>query len=206
MSNRSLALFVAALTSAPVATAHAQSVYVAPGGVYVGAGPVYVIPAPPNGVPPYAAPGPAGAPAVVAPGAAGAPVVVAPSNGTQGYVVPGRVNGGPPYVAPGAAGAPVVVAPGTIAGPVAIAPAAGNGTRIYVVPAPADEAPLAAYGSAGRPHLTPPAPREPASAVRGRTQAPPRAYAAGQAPRPRAAVPYNGSDRCIIYGRREYCD
>jgi hypothetical protein len=197
MSNRSLALFVAALTSAPVATAHAQSVYVAPGGVYVGAGPVYVIPAPPNGVPPYAAPGPAGAPAVVAPGAAGGPVVVAPSNGTgpQVYVVPGRANGAPPYVAPGAA-----------AGPVAVAPAGGNGTRIYVVPAPADEAPIAAYASAGRPHLTPPAPRERASAVRGRTQAPPRAYAAGQAPRPRAAVPYNGSDRCIIYGRREYCD
>jgi hypothetical protein len=203
MSYRSLAVFVAALSSAHVATADAQSVYVAPGGVYVGAGPVYVIPAPPNGVPPYGTPGAAGAPAVVAPGAAGAPVVVAPSNGngSQVYVVPGRVNGAGPYVAPGAVGGPVVVAPGAAATPGAV-----NGTRIYVVPAPADGEPIAAYASAGRTHVTPPAPREPTSTARGRTQAPPRAYAAGEAPRPRAAVPYNGSDRCIVYGRREYCD
>jgi hypothetical protein len=197
MSYRSLALFVAALSSAHVATADAQSVYVAPGGVYVGAGPVYVIPASPNGVPPYVAPGPAGGPAVVAPG------VVAPTNGNgaQVYVVPGRANGAPPYVAPGPVGGPVVVAPGAVA-----SPGAANGTRIYVVPAPAADEPIAAYASAGRAHVTPPAPREPASTVRGRIQAPPRAYAAGQGPRPRAAVPYNGSDRCIIYGRREYCD
>ena len=39
-----------------VASADAQSVYVAPGGVYVGGGPVYLIPAPNNGAPPYVAP------------------------------------------------------------------------------------------------------------------------------------------------------
>src|SRR6266508_4588531 len=52
MSYRSLALAVAAFSSMHVASADAQSVYVAPGGVYVGGGPVYVIPAPNNGAPP----------------------------------------------------------------------------------------------------------------------------------------------------------
>ena len=42
MSFRSLALLVAAFSSMHVASADAQSVYVAPGGVYVGGGPVYV--------------------------------------------------------------------------------------------------------------------------------------------------------------------
>ena len=55
MSYRSLVLAVAAFTSMHVASADAQSVYVAPGGVYVGSGPVYVIPAPNNGAPPYRA-------------------------------------------------------------------------------------------------------------------------------------------------------
>jgi hypothetical protein len=77
MSFRSLALTVAAFSSMHVASADAQSVYVAPGGVYIGAGPVYVIPAPNNGATPYVAPtyGYGGPPAVVAP----APAVVAPT-------------------------------------------------------------------------------------------------------------------------------
>ena len=45
MNYRSLAFTVAAFSSLHVASANAQSVYVAPGGVYIGAGPVYVIPA-----------------------------------------------------------------------------------------------------------------------------------------------------------------
>jgi hypothetical protein len=56
MSYRSLALAVAAFSSIQVASADAQSVYVAPGGVYIGGGPVYVIPAPNNGAAPYVAP------------------------------------------------------------------------------------------------------------------------------------------------------
>jgi hypothetical protein len=57
-----------------VASADAQSVYVAPGGVYVGGGPVYVIPAPNNGAGPYVA-YEYGPPPVVTP----APAVVAPA-------------------------------------------------------------------------------------------------------------------------------
>ena len=50
MNNfRSLALAIAALSSAHITHAAAQSVYVAPGGVYIGGGPVYVTPAPNNG-------------------------------------------------------------------------------------------------------------------------------------------------------------
>lgn len=78
MSYRSLALAVATLASMHVASADAQSVYVAPGGVYVAGGPVYVIPAPNNGVAPYVAPTNGygyGPPAIVAP----APPVVAPT-------------------------------------------------------------------------------------------------------------------------------
>jgi len=62
MSYRPLALgiAVAALSSMHIASAAAQSVYVAPGGVYVapGAGPVYVTPsAPINGAAAYVGPG-----------------------------------------------------------------------------------------------------------------------------------------------------
>ena len=62
MSYRPLALgiAVAALSSMHIASAAAQSVYVAPGGVYVapGAGPVYVTPsAPINGATAYVGPG-----------------------------------------------------------------------------------------------------------------------------------------------------
>ena len=49
MNYRSLALAIAAWSSAYITTAAAQPVYVAPGGVYIGGGPVYVIPAPGNG-------------------------------------------------------------------------------------------------------------------------------------------------------------
>ena len=76
MRYRSLALAVAAFSSMHVASADAQSVYVAPGGVYIGAGPVYVIPAPNNGAAPYVTPSYGyGPPAVVAP----PPAVVAPT-------------------------------------------------------------------------------------------------------------------------------
>ena len=76
MNYRSLALAIAALSSAHITTAAAQSVYVAPGGVYIGGGPVYVIPAPSNGngtyVEPtaygYGVPEPYLEPTVVAPG------------------------------------------------------------------------------------------------------------------------------------------
>ena len=95
MSYRSLALAVAAFSSLPVASADAQSVYVAPGGVYIGAGPVYVTPAPNYGPTPYPAPaptygyeyGPPAPPAVVA------PTTVYGPNG--GYYGPnGGYNGG----------------------------------------------------------------------------------------------------------------
>src|SRR4030095_6646799 len=56
MSYRSLALALAAFSSMHVASADAQSVYVAPGGVYVGGGPVYVIPAPTHRGGPLGAP------------------------------------------------------------------------------------------------------------------------------------------------------
>ena len=69
MSYRSLALAVVTLASMGVASADAQSVYVAPGGVYIAGGPVYVMPAPNNSVAPYVAPTAYGygPPAVVAP-------------------------------------------------------------------------------------------------------------------------------------------
>jgi hypothetical protein len=82
MNYRLLALAIAALSSAHITTAAAQSVYVAPGGVYIGGGPVYVIPAPSNGNGTYVEPTygygygygvqeptPYLAPTVVAPGA-----------------------------------------------------------------------------------------------------------------------------------------
>src|SRR5215813_4863824 len=49
MNYRLLALAIAALSSAHITTAAAQSVYVAPGAVYIGGGPVYVIPTPSYG-------------------------------------------------------------------------------------------------------------------------------------------------------------
>ena len=105
MSYRSLAFAVAAFSSLHVASAGAQSVYVAPGGVYViGSGPVYVIPAATNGAVPCVAPTNGygcGPPAVVAP----PPAVVAP---TTVYSPNGAYYGEPYYVEPGRAyyGAP----------------------------------------------------------------------------------------------------
>jgi hypothetical protein len=92
MNFRSLALAIAALSSAHITTAAAQSVYVAPGGVYIGGGPVYVIPAPSNGngtyVEPtygYGVPGPTPyvAPTVVAPGAGYVPAAPYGLNGNS---------------------------------------------------------------------------------------------------------------------------
>jgi hypothetical protein len=62
MSYRPLAVAaaVAALSATHIASAAAQSVYVAPGGVYIGAGagPVYVTPAAPaNGAAAFGGPG-----------------------------------------------------------------------------------------------------------------------------------------------------
>lgn len=103
MSYRPLALgiAVAALSSMHIASAAAQSVYVAPGGVYVapGAGPVYVTPsAPINGAAAYVGPGYGNGyetTAYVEPDSEyveGPPVYVAPSYG-YGY-------GPGPYVGP----------------------------------------------------------------------------------------------------------
>jgi hypothetical protein len=82
MSYRSLVLATAALSLVHVASAGAQSVYVAPGGVYVGSGPVYVIPAPNNGL------NGDHAPAVVAPSAIGL------NGGVRLYGTNGGYNGG----------------------------------------------------------------------------------------------------------------
>jgi len=85
MKNRSLAILITVLSSAP---ATAADIYVAPGGVYVG-GPVFVTPgptAPPYGPPPYVAPGYVAPPPFVAP----PPAVVAPA---PAYDVLPPVNG-----------------------------------------------------------------------------------------------------------------
>jgi hypothetical protein len=150
MNYRSLALAIAALSSAHITTAAAQSVYVAPGGVYIGGGPVYVIPAPSNG------------------------------NGT--YVEPTGYGYGVPEPTPYLA--PTVVAPG--AGYVVAAPYGLNGNGYgngysngygygngYGPPPPAyynGDPVLSAYG---------------------------RARLSYPAPRPPAAIPYNGNGRCI---------
>lgn len=85
MEYRSLAFAFAAVSSLPVASAYAQSVYVAPGGVYIGAGPVYVVPAATNGAAPCLAPTAGygcGPPVVVAPTPPlAAPTVYAPNGG-----------------------------------------------------------------------------------------------------------------------------
>jgi len=69
MSYRSLAILVTALWAAPIASADAQSVYVA--------GPVYVTPAIPNSATPYGAPTYAPPPYVATP--YGRPAIVAPA-------------------------------------------------------------------------------------------------------------------------------
>jgi hypothetical protein len=93
MRYRSLAILVTALSSVPFAAVHAQSVYVAPGGVYIGGGPVYVTPAP-NVAAPYA---PYTAPTYY--GGTG-PVVVAPAPTYEGPAVAPVYETEGPYVAP----------------------------------------------------------------------------------------------------------
>jgi hypothetical protein len=103
MNYRSVALAIAALSSAHITTAAAQSVYVAPGGVYIGGGPVYVIPAPSNGNGTYVEPTAYGygvpeptpylAPTVVAPGAG---YVVAAPYGLNGNGYGNGYGYGPP--------------------------------------------------------------------------------------------------------------
>jgi hypothetical protein len=94
-----LAAVVAALSSMRIASADAQSVYVAPGGVYVapGAGPVYVAPPVPTN----------GAAAYVEPGYGhgyGTAAYVEPADdygyGPDPYVEPRYGYGPGPYVAP----------------------------------------------------------------------------------------------------------
>lgn len=91
MNYRSLALAIAALSSAHITTAAAQSVYVAPGGVYIGGGPVYVVPAPNNGNGTYVDPTYGYGYQVPEPTTYLAPPVVAPG---AGYLVaPYGLNG-----------------------------------------------------------------------------------------------------------------
>ncbi len=90
MNNRSIALAIAALSTAQITTADAQSVYVAPGGVYIASGTVYVIPPPSNGNGSYIEPiydygnGYGYGNGVLEPAPYPAPVVAAPGSG---YVV-----------------------------------------------------------------------------------------------------------------------
>jgi hypothetical protein len=181
MDYRSLIVIVIALTSAQVVTADAQSVYVAPGGVYIGAGPVYVMPASPNGAQPYLAPGPIAAPVVVAPGP-GYEQQTLFTNG--GYVTNGGfvTNGG--YAAP-AYEPPVVSAYGAYVSP----------RREYVPPATVYGRNGGVYG-AQSPHV-----------MRERAYVRSRVYAADEiVPRPSAVVPYYSNNRCVINGRRQYCN
>jgi hypothetical protein len=100
MNYRLLALAIAALSSAHITTAAAQSVYVAPGGVYIGGGPVYVIPAPSNGNGTYAEPTYGYGYGVPEPTPYVAPTMVVPGVG-YGVAAPYGLNGngyrnGPP--------------------------------------------------------------------------------------------------------------
>src|SRR5262245_54425099 len=111
MIYRSLALAIAALSSTQIATAEAQSVYVAPGGIYVQSARLYVNPAP------YASP---------------APLVPGPAYGPAAVVVPGPAYGAPAYVQPAPAyGAPAYGAP-AYGAPAYGAPA--YGAPVYVEP------------------------------------------------------------------------
>ena len=181
-----LAAAVAALSSMQVASAAAQSVYVAPGGVYIGAGagPVYVTPAAPtNGTAAYVGPGYGngyGTAAYVDPGydyGYGPTAYVEPSYGDgyapRAYVEPSYGYGyGPgPYVAPRYG--------------------YGYGPRPYV-------APRYGYGYGPRPYVAPRYGYGYGPAVpSGRAYSGPRsAYAAALPPRPRVAVPYRNG-HCV---------
>ena len=89
MNYRLLASAIAALSSAHITTAAAQSVYVAPGGVYIGGGPVYVIPAPSNGNGTYVEPTYGYGYGVQEPTPYLAPTVVAPGAGYVGAALYG---------------------------------------------------------------------------------------------------------------------
>ena len=167
-----LAIAVATLSSMHIASAAAQSVYVAPGGVYVapGAGPVYVTPsAPINGAAAYVGPG-------YGNGYESAAYVESDydyGDGPSVYVEPryGYGYGPGPYVGPRYG--------------------YGYGPRPYV-------APRYGYGYGPRPYA---APRYgygygPAVPNRGYYSGPRSAYAAALPPRPRVAVPYRAG-RCF---------
>ena len=195
MSYRPLALAaaLAALSSMHVASAAAQSVYVAPGGVYIGAGagPVYVTPpAATNGAAAYVEP-------------------YAQGYGTAAYVEPGYDYGyGPdPYVAAGYAdpyGSDPYAAP-------AYGYGYGYGARPYVAPRyrlRICAAPLRRAQVRLRIWIAPVRQR-PGPAMdtdrwcqnRHNYNGPRSAYAAAPPPRPPAAVPYR-TGRCV--GRHCY--
>jgi hypothetical protein len=207
MSYRPLAIAaaVAALSAMHIASAAAQSVYVAPGGVYIGAGagPVYVNPAAPlNGstacVEPYAQG--CGTAAYVDPGydygyrpggyvAAGYADDYGPGPyGPTPYVAPGYGYGPGPYVAPR-------YGYGYGPGPY-VAPRYGYGPRHYIAPRYGERsgpgpyvAPSYGYGYG------------PTAPIRRHYNGPPAAYAAAVPPRPHVAMPYRAG-RCV--GRRCY--
>jgi len=197
MSYRPLAVAaaVAALSSMHIASAAAQSVYVAPGGVYIGAGagPVYVTPAAPLN----------GSTACVAPYAQGC--------GTAAYVDPGYDDGYGPggYVA---AAYPDEYGPGPYRPAPYVAPGYGYGPGPYVAPrygygyGPGPYvAPRYGYGPGPGPYVAPRVgygygPAAPAP-IRRHFNGPPAAYAAAVAPRPRVAIPYRAG-RCV--GRHCY--
>jgi hypothetical protein len=170
MSCRSLALAVAAFSSIQVASADAQSVYVAPGGVYIGAGagPVYVTPS-------------------------------APLNGAAAYVGPGYGNGyeTTAYVEPDydyGDGPAVYVEPsygyGYGSGPY-VGPRYGYGPGPYV-------GPRYGYGYGPRPYVGARYGYGYGPAVPNRRyySGPRSAYAAALPPRPPVAVPYRAG-RCV---------
>jgi hypothetical protein len=170
MSYRPLAIAaaVAALSSMHVASAAAQSVYVAPGGVYIGAGagPIYVTPsAPLNGSTAYVEP-------------------YGEGYGTAAYVGPGYDYGyGPRGVAAG-------YGDQYGSGPY-VGPRYGYGPGPYV-------APRYGYRSGPRPYVAPRYGYGygPAAPVRRHYNGPPAAYAAAVLPRPHVAMPYRAG-RCV---------
>jgi hypothetical protein len=112
------------------------------------------------------------------------------------FVAPGAGAAEPPYVAPGTAyGAPGYAPPPSAYGAPAYSTPAYYGAPAYGAPA---------YHGAPGAYSTPPAYIEPEPVYRS-------AYAAEYAPRPPAAIPYNGHNgggRCVVnlgYGRWAYC-
>jgi hypothetical protein len=143
MNNRSIALAIAALWTAQITTANAQSVYVAPGGVYIASGNVYVIPAPGNGNGSYVEPiydygnGYGYGNGVPEPAPYPVPVVAAPGSGY--VVVPYGLNGngygyrngyGPPRPPAYYNGDPVWSSYGSVRAPRAPAAISRNGNGI----------------------------------------------------------------------------